>query len=884
MKIIKVYKTSNANYNKHLYLTETNTLWLLDTYNSLYCIPIDNEQSIKEIKKHKEISKAVVSIPSLVFPKECEVTIKILSIDKDKLIVIFKNAVHVVEDHKIDQRVKGRPVNIKGLEGNIINGSIINKSIVFVSNICKVYYIALSDLTNPSVYQLDSEKVVELRGYKSIALEHIVEFVAQDTLIALPKQSQTFYTWKLNQASEGVVEGIVEEPWKRLESTQLRVNGYNPHLSQTALNVLEEDEVITCNLIFTHIELKSPLYIVSTTKGNVYLFHILMINPAVSFPVLKIELSKRLAISHLYIKWEKLLVTSVDGLVSIVNISPKKLQNAYSEFFSKSATTFSDSIHLHLYQNAIISTGMISSGVRKFLEVRSISRLEVQTNKSRINNTVVCEESIGIVSNNNNIFILSLSKLKIIYTYRGLDSKPIGLYLNECTNSLVIITKNCTSYIYDLATCTLERKNEPMRTYYILGLEEKVVLLKEGYGYEDVFKMYNESEILKKGCNKTNDFRYFMNSVQTNWIEPINNKKIACNMLYNKFIGIDKEEHIKAFNFMVNFESKVKGKHEASPEIGFSSLRIKLGRRNNSQPFKDINKCNTIVIDLQNFLSKLQKNYIAQYQRTSKKRLKFDDSLSPSEPYKSKSNIFWPFPLLSLVFCFGVNKTVDDDLEDELCTCPSILQLWPGLPGIENTFSFIIPSDEDSSKGYFKWKQSPYLNTIYSALMFSSLNAIINFNEELISSLINRLLGVVPQLISSKGFPYVSFIKLGELMLSSDPDIWSTSRDIILKPFLFEARSEVFLRLNTQIFNFIETLYAKVKKNENYKKSSKLVKDNKSLVRFKKFAIINTLFGPVEIIVLTVLCYIIDIRKDIPPKVLKHCIKLICFLISYINI
>eukprot|EP00826_Nyctotherus_ovalis_P026068 TRINITY_DN2033_c0_g4_i2.p2 TRINITY_DN2033_c0_g4~~TRINITY_DN2033_c0_g4_i2.p2 ORF type:complete len:166 (-),score=52.17 TRINITY_DN2033_c0_g4_i2:930-1427(-) len=165
-------------------------------------------------------------------------------------------------------------------------------------------------------------------------------------------------------------------------------------------------------------------------------------------------------------------------------------------------------------------------------------------------------------------------------------------------------------------------------------------------------------------------------------------------------------------------------------------------------------------------------------------------------------------------------------------------------------------------------------------MIFSSLSAIINFNEELISSLLSRLVGKISQLIAKKPFPYISPIKTGEFLASGDPNIWGTSRDIILKPFLLEAPSEVFSRLNTQVFNFIEVLYTKVKKCANYKKASKLIKDKKSLVRFKSFSIINTLFGPVELNVLTTLCYIIDIRKDVPPNILRHCVKLICFLIS----
>lgn len=879
MRVAKSYRTDSVKYSGHLYVAGLNVLWVLDERGKLFCVRMDREEDVKKGKKEEK-----VEIPVLVFPKECEGAAKMIGVSEESFIVIFKNAVYLVENHKPDQRVKGRAIEIKGLEGNVILANIVDSTAIFLSNRCKLYFISLNDLSNPSLYLLDPEKTITLRGYKGEVLDHIVEFIEQDTLLAIPKETQSFYTWKLT-ATDNSIEAVINEPWKSLNSNQLRVNSLNPRVSQIALNVFEEDEAVTSNIVFSHIELKSPLYVVATSKGCVYLFHILMVNPAVNFPVLKIELAKKLPINRLYIKWEKLLAASTDGLLSVIDISPKKLHSAYSEFFSKSSTTFSDSIHVFAYRNAVVTTGAISHGVAQFLEVRSLSRLEpLFACKSRICSSVVCEQSVGVVSGNNNIFILSLSKLKVIYVYRGLDSKPVGLYLNERTNSLAIATKNCTSYIYDLATCTLERKNEAETTYKMLGLEEKVdaMLLKGEFGHEEVFEMCGEKGGLRKGCRKTEDFRYFMQFVQTDWIDPTANKKAACNILHSEFLGaaeVTKEDQIRIFNSVVNFKSKAKGKHEASPEIGFSSIRIKLGKAKHNKIFKDENKCNVIVIDLQNLLSSLQKNYIAKYQRTSRKRLKFDDSLSPSEPYKSKSNIFWPLPLLSLVYCFGVSKSTDADLEDELCVCPPILQLWPGVPGVENSFSFAVPNP-DSAPPSHQWRISSHLNTVYSTMIFSSLSAIINFNEELVSSLLNRLAGTLPQLVGRKTFPYISLMKASEFLASSDPDIWGTSRDIVLKPFLLEAPPEVFSRLNTQIFNFIEVLYTKVKRCANYKKASKLIKDKKSLVRFKTFGIINTLFGPVELNVLTALCYIADVRKDVPPNVARHCTKLICFLVS----
>ena len=138
-------------------------------------------------------------------------------------------------------------------------------------------------------------------------------------------------------------------------------------------------------------------------------------------------------------------------------------------------------------------------------------------------------------------------------------------------------------------------------------------------------------------------------------------------------------------------------------------------------------------------------------------------------------------------------------------------------------------------------------------------------------------------LLANKTLPYPSFMKLSEFLISKDPDIWSSSRDIILKPLLNKARPEAFVNLAVQLNEVINMMYERIKRDSNYTWAIESLTNKRELINFEFMRLLNICFGEVELRAISVLCYMFSVHGDLvaTEDVIKRCVELICFLIGY---
>ena len=608
--------------------------------------------------------------------------------------------------------------------------------------------------------------------------------------------------------------GNFQKPWKKLENShknQVRMNTF----LKADFNVFQDKELLTTSLIYSYKESVPPLYIAGTNKGNVYIFSILMKDARTMFPILKIESNNEAGINKLYIKQGKLLISSIKGSLSIADITIKKVQRSYEKYFAEQNTS-----NVYLYRDVTNRLELISKGIAGFLEPYDLSQIDLDEISGRFqlvdekdseDLSSFCKDNIGIVGCDNSIFIVSLFTSNIINKYKGHDSKVVGLYINETANSLLVITEKSTVYIYSMASRTLERRVTGNIACELFDLTERnnKFLPNEIKKYEDVLKIYTNKDIVfKKGCNKAIDFCNYMEYVQTRWKDPSQNKgaiyySINSELDNNDISNSDNKVplQIKLFNTVANFEDSLNLNKKNA--IGYTAIRIKIGRKNrraeklevkNSKVIYDeINKNNVIIIELEDLLDQLRKNSrkdegpIYELFNNTKEEIKVGASPNKSFrgiPQDRQVNRLWPLPLVSLIHSFGINEKIDSELSNEFCICPPMLQLWVGIPGVESSFSFSIPevfdTDWSESQGLYNWKVSPYLNSLQSITIFTSLVTIFHVNETFIASVINKLLGSIIQFLSSnKMLPYISFMRLGSCLNCHDTGVWRDRKSVV---------------------------------------------------------------------------------------------------------
>jgi len=869
MRVLKVYMSSYRKYNVGLYIGRLDVLWLVDLNDELCVLSFDDRKtSGKRIK----------------VLKNC-IDMKLID---DSVVFIYNSSLYIINElSKVKDELQGQFKSVKGLEGRLITGGVINKTnVVFISNEYKAYIISLNDLYNKKNSTIIPKNVITLKEFNATKDYHFIIF--NEYLFAIHKQ--TFYSWNLLSHNP---KPSLQKPWKPFKTKpKLRTN---PHLNEEHKILLEDNEIITCNLVYSDASIKSILYIIATNKGHIYIIDILINYIKTYNPIIKVACNVNTAINCLYAKSDKLLAAFIDGSVSIIDISYKKLRVAYENMslirsgkdcYYKSILTFKE---------------LLIEGIDKFIEVNSLSN---SLSLARIVEEF-SKDIIGIADCTNNLYLLSLRENKIVYRWRGHDDKIKGIYLNEVVKRIVAVSKKGTGYIYDIATGALERITKSETTYDILDLEERVdkYLTREKIDYDELFKICERRDIvLKRGFNRTLDFLHYENTTQTDWRIPLAKKEIFCKLLYHFETDNvkDKEMKVKLFNKLSNYMSKLKGKKDKL-EISFTSIKVKLGNTKIQSlsknelfqgNFRDINKSSVIILNLENLVEQLKTNYKGGIKSPKldsvhrKDMLKVDASnkvfgrfLNVTNFYQKHSNILWPLPLISLIHCFGLNKKLDKELADELCVGPPLLELWPGVLGVENSLSFAVPEDVNN----FNWKISPSLNSAYCMTLFGSLISAFQSNEQLISSLISKLLTFISQLLLTKDVQCISFMELSGYLASTNIDIWSTSRDIILQPLLKKVNIELLKNLAIQLGQFIEVLYCKIKEDPSYYKTTEFFKEKQSLVKFDFFSLINKYFGLIELKVVSLLCYFFNVHKEalVPSTIIKKCVKLICLVIAY---
>ncbi len=999
MKIVKIYTTSDQQYYNHLYMYNVHSLWIVDNRCSFFFWRLADKDDIKIIKRYNkermtesEVPKQMNPLASITLRGDLGKLTWMEKIGDKDILVVFEKQLYVIRDTdpQPGQELHEHPVKISGLEGTLVSASSVDRLqlVVLISSACKLYYMNLADLLNPAVNEARPQQVVSLVGFRNTEGgsnftpdTRVIYSFGERAALAMREIKQKFFVWELaglEDKKEGtqIIKATTERPWRTLSSSdpsQVRLNAFLDScgffMSSQNMRVFRDDETVTANITHTSTELSSPFYIVGTNLGNVFMFRIFMSDTRNIAPILLVEGLKS-PVTQLCVKKDRLLASAVDGSLSITDVSPEKLQKACEKYYAdrKDRKLESGEKFLMVYRDSSCQNALLPGGIAGFFEIRSMTREDDSVDQAsgfqivgRGRPNPALEDQLGVVGCDNSVLIISMSTQNVVHKYKGHDAKVIGLYLNESVNSLIVLTKSLTAYIYSAAGRTLERKVSGAQVWKMFDLQERVakLLTKDSFTakYGDIFKLYTPRDnVLRKGCHKTLDFCNLLELVQLDWKNPGTPRqalyKTLCSELGTKRKIAEPWRNIdiltRVFNEATNIRTKLSGKCESSAETGFASAQIKIGR-GNTRRIAEIRKrfgsyrgglkrstlSSVLILSLEDLLVHLQKNYkvlnkgpifdmferggvspemkgqqtkeeekaisvpvgrspsptkSSSQQTPQKKEKKVDELLTNSpvgKPGRLRADALWPLPLMSLVHSFGINKKIDKDLGDEFCICPPLLQLWVGVPGVESALSFGVPEvfdpDWPDSQGLFNWKVSPYVNSIQSMMLFSSLVTIFHFNDQFIASVINRLLGATAQfLFDNKAMPYISFVKLSNFFSSRDPDVWCTSRDIILRPFLKKARPETFMNMASQLSNLINSSYDKLKKDPEYKRALGLLKERATLVKFDFLDLINNYFGEVELRALSVLSYTFSEHFDLAatPKTVKRCIKLICFLIG----
>ena len=866
MRTIKSYITDNRLYKGHL--CNDVSLWLFDSEGSLFSWKLPDKEEVSTSKKYyKLMGESPIEVNSVPVLKLTGGELKdVKAIDEKCFFAIYEKLVYVVVGGK------GEAKSFSG--DKLMTGDVVDKDKVLLINesLC-LYYVLVNDLINPSVASIVPCSTIMLKG--NIGECCVLYSPIEKTVMAVSKIKQVFFYWNLNKGS---VTCMVDKPWKKvLKGEDL---------------IFKEKEKVTASLIYSNEEYYPPLLIIATNKGNVFIFNMLMSNSKTK--TLKVTIDHKEPINCMCIKERKVIAGTVTGSLTIIDISSNKLQSAYEK--SKD----------NLHKVKIIIKPLTHDGVADFLPIHNLSELDKEevaggfelveeVTQVRTKNSF-CEKHIGVIGNDNRIVLVSISFFYVTHEFQCCSSKPIGLYLSDATNSLIVLTKNMNAYVYSLASKVLERRLTTERICRVLNVNERLKrhLSKKELSFEDLFTMHSGDEMkLKKGSNKVLNFYNYMESIQLNWKKIETNKEPVYQMICNEFLKsrtinelwLDKKAQLKLFNLVSNLMCKVNGKFDEIEDIGFTSIRAKIGSRDNrlkdeakrvnnsfKGKFSDANKSNIIIIDIKDLLKSLRKKY----------KIETEDNI---EEEKNVNNILidksmWPFPLLSLMHCFGVNKSLDKELSEEFNINPLSFQVWIGVPGFGEALSFAIPTNlaHKEVNKITNWTVSPYLNSMQCMMLLSSFTSIIKVKEHLIMKILHKLLKTIGTLLRThKELPYVSFMKIGSFIQGlKDLDSWSTARYIVLRPLLKEARS--FMNMTKQASSFMDALYEKAVKDENFGKALDfLISDDTRM----NFNFSNTYITEVELRIITILCYTFTEHGELAAseRVVKRLLYFICSVI-----
>ena len=488
---------------------------------------------------------------------------------------------------------------------------------------------------------------------------------------------------------------------------------------------------------------------------------------------------------------------------------------------------------------------------------------------------------------------------------------------------LIVVSKSMTAFFFHLSSSILERKVGPDYSYMLFNLDEKLIPFigknKNEIKYSDLIKSnLSSAQQLIKGSNVTLDFCSYMESYQMDFRHIYSKKEQIYNILMKKIKNIhlsnieeEKATYLKLYNSSSYFISNLFAKFEKRFDDGFLGLRINIGEedpevintaRQKNTVFKGKMDCTkkfwAICLQIEDIIENLKGLHFVRKATTLVDY--FDKAKAPSSSISSNNVIFsstileshkWPLPLLSMVYPFGLNTSLDNEFEAEFGICQPILETWIGCLGVEETFSFVIPDSEEEireeqlSNYTGSLKISQYLNSQIILALLTPLVQIVDQNEEIIGPFIKKLiLAMINLFKTTKIIPGISLSHIAKICLNNSTIISATARDLILIPFIKESRPENLIKTFDQNSYILKKVVLKIEKEGNFGKWISLFYET-PMKKFDEIKMINNYVGSVELRALTVLFYSLNLNSKLVfnKEASQNCFFLIQLLLGELH-
>ena len=327
----------------------------------------------------------------------------------------------------------------------------------------------------------------------------------------------------------------------------------NPNIkSHTPLSMFKffyKDEIVTTTAYAFPSNMETPIYIIGTNYGRIFIIPIFITNTKRVNPILLVECHSSRCVNNLFIIKNKLISTSIDGSLGVTDLSKSKLQRAWNKYHTinknrKTMGTVSEIPNLQLskmnsidvplirdrsaskdwdfnasghyikYQEQFSSNRVLPAGIIKVIEIKSITNEEDIFEAGFVTSFYkdsYAEECIALIGADYSLAIFNISTLNVLHTLKGHDSDIKGIYIQEQMNYLLVLTKKLTLYVYSVSSNTLERRANVNFAYEIFNLETKVlpVVNKQNVNmkYAELLRLNKvKLEPFKRGSNPTLDF------------------------------------------------------------------------------------------------------------------------------------------------------------------------------------------------------------------------------------------------------------------------------------------------------------------------------------------------------------------------------------------
>eukprot|EP00826_Nyctotherus_ovalis_P038231 TRINITY_DN3571_c0_g6_i2.p1 TRINITY_DN3571_c0_g6~~TRINITY_DN3571_c0_g6_i2.p1 ORF type:complete len:358 (-),score=75.59 TRINITY_DN3571_c0_g6_i2:20-1093(-) len=294
MQVVKVFSTSGKNYQRHVFLRETNVMWLLDVEGGLFVWRLPSREGVNGIGRlsqevKDEVPMQLNPMPLAVLPAEYGVVKDMQPISDKDFFVLFSRVIYVLQEGK-DLFKK----SIKRIRGEFMTGRVLDRrdAVLFITDLCELYFANLSDLLDSSQPDLRVAQQVKLGGNVFLHKHHLLCTASERLIVAVPKSGQTLYSWSFGNGEAKEIACVVQKPWKKLaevESNQVCINPYIDSLklpaSPRGIRIFDRGEQTTTCLLQSYPDLNSLLYILGTTQGRVFIFPLLMKDLGRCFPM-----------------------------------------------------------------------------------------------------------------------------------------------------------------------------------------------------------------------------------------------------------------------------------------------------------------------------------------------------------------------------------------------------------------------------------------------------------------------------------------------------------------------------------------------------------------------------------------------------------------------